>query len=538
VRKRAVILSLLLVGLMLVQPPGYASAQALRGPSQPPLYTLAQFPIPQNSSQPGAITTDAGGNIWFVEQASNMIGSFDPSTKAFAAYPIPTAGAIPQAIAVDSQGNVWFAELTPSKLGEIPSGGSSAKEFDIPTGPDDIGCGPIGVTPHDGVVWLTCEFSSQIDEFNPAGSSFKEFDLPLFYSAPLQIVFDKSGNFWFTAADVGMLGYVTVSQLQSGTTDGINEFAPINSSYITTISNPLLPGGEVRSSLSIPSGVALSPDGNSLWVTEHGGSSFDHYEIGTKSLVKYFTSPSLFPSYPNSLPNGIAIDAQGNVWIAEHGANKVAEFDPSTGSMVEYRVPCCGEGIAGVLYLALGAGGTVWFTEFFGNAIGELAPETGVSPATTTLSPERIEIGSTASATVSVALSSGADGDEVGQNFSFQASGITETGALRNLTAKFSPATVIIGANSTYSTTVSISTTGLNPGTYYLTIGAVSASTGIVSSRFLILTVPGGNEDFLIGIGVVVAAVLVLGALFFFRRRARRARKPVGLRRTRTFDLR
>ena len=523
-RRLAAVLSLLLAALMMFQPLGSATAQIAVPTSKDPLYTFSQYQIPQNSSQPGAITTDGGGNIWFVEQAGNVVASFDPSTGTFAAYPIPTANSIPQGIAVDAQGAVWFAELAPGKLGEIPPGSSTVREFDIPLGPDNLGCGPIGVTPHAGSIWITCEFSNQIDEFNPSDSSFREFDLPLIFSAPIQIVFDRSGNFWFTAADVGMLGYATVAQLQPGTADGFSEFAPINSSYITTISNPLLPGGGVRTSLSIPSGVALSPDGNSLWITEHGGSSFDHYEIGSKSLVKYFTSASSFTSYPNSLPNGIAIDAQGNIWIAEHGANKVAEFDPSTGSMVEYSVPCCGAGIAGVLYLALGPNGSVWFTEFFGNAIGELTPEAGIPPASVNLNPGRIELGPTAEAMVSIEVSWGTAGQEAGQNFSFQASGITNTGSLQNATASFSPAIASLGSNSTYSTTLTISTMGLSPGTYYLTIGAVSSSTGTTSSRFLVLTVPGGNQDLLLEIGVIAAAILALGALFTVMR----ARKGKG----------
>ena len=524
--RQGVALFLILAWLMLIQPLGHPMAQGQQGQNQTPSYGFTQYPIPQNSSQPGSIASDSSGNLWFVEQASNMIAFFDPTTKEFHAYPIPTADAFPQGIAVDAQGDVWFAELTPSVLGEIPTGSSTIKEFAIPLGPNDIGCGPIGVTPHDGDVWVTCEFSSQIDEFNPRSSSFLGFDLPLFYSAPIQIVFDTSGNFWFTAADVGMLGYATVTQLQPGTSDGISEFAPINSSYITTISNPLLPAGGVRTSLSIPSGIAIAADGNSLWVTEHGGSSFDHYEIGTKSLVKYFTSPSSFPSYPNSLPNGIAVDAQGNVWVAEHGANKIAEFDTSTESMVEYPVPCCGKGIAGALYLTLGLNGNVWFTELFGNSIAELSPEPGAPPASTSLDPGSVEVGSTGSATVSVRVSWGASGRGPNQNFSFQASGVTATGALQNISADFSPAMTSTGTNTTESTTMSISTAGLNPGVYDITIGAQSSASGIVSSTFLVLTVPAGNQGLLLDAGIILAVVVLIGALYALRRRGRASRRP------------
>jgi virginiamycin B lyase len=525
-----VALAFLLALLVVIQSLGGAPAQGSPPVNQPQqLYGFTQYSIPQNSTQPGAITVDGNGNLWFVEQGLNAIGSFDPSSGAFSSYPIPTPSALPQGIAVDPQGNVWFAELGPNKLGELGPGESAVVEVAIPPGPDGLGCGPIGVTPHGGSVWITCEFSNQIDEYTPSGGSFKEFDLPLIFSAPLQIAFDKAGNFWFTASDVGMLGYAVVAQLEQGTASGITEFAPINSTYVTTISNSLLPGGGVRTSLSLPSQIAISPDGNSLWVTEHGGSSFDHYEIGTKSLVKYFTTASSTPSYPDSLPNGIALDSNGNVWVTEHGANRVAEFVPASGSMIEYAVPCCGKGLAGVLYLTLGRNGTVWFTEFFGNAIGELSSKVGAPPAAT-LSPGSVSMGASSTANVSVSVSLKAGGPGASQEFTFRASGVTQSGAPQNLTAHFSPSALTVGPGSNATAVLSLSAAGLRPGVYYLTVGAMSTSTGVISSRFLVLTVTQGNQDLLLWAGLAAIVLIAVGAIFARRGRRRTRKRPASSR--------
>jgi virginiamycin B lyase len=525
---RGVALAALLL-LVVAQSVLGASSPGSAAPQPQKLYAFMQHAIPQNSSQPGEITIDGNGNLWFVEQGLNEIGSFNPSNDAFSAYAIPTAKAFPQGISVDAQGNIWFAELGPNKLGELQPGSTVISEAAIPTGPDGLGCGPIGVTPHEGSIWVTCEFSNQIDEYTPSDGSFKQFDLPLIFSAPLQIAFDRSGNFWFTASDVGMLGYADVAQLVSGTTSGITEFAPLNSSYVTTISNSLLPGGGVRTSLSLPSQLAISADGNSLWVTEHGASSFDHYEIGAKSLVKYFTTASSNPSYPNSLPNGISLDSDGKVWIAEHGANRVAEFDPVSGTMTEYPVPCCGKGLAGVLYLTLGPSGVVWFTEFFGNAIGELSPTTGVAPAAPLLSPGSIEMGSSASSMVTIGVQWGTGSQKADQQFGFQASGVSQTGALQNLTARFVPTTLTLGAGSNGTASLSLSTSGLKAGAYYITVGAVSSSTGVISSSFLALTVTQGNQDLLLGGGAAAILLVIVGAVYLSRRRGRvrgRGRRP------------
>jgi streptogramin lyase len=403
-------------------------------------YLISQYPLPTGSTQPSQITSEASGRIWFVEQGSNQIGSFDSATRTFAEYDIPTANALPEGIAVDQNGEVWFTELTPNGLGVLTPGNGSIHEVTLPAGPLGLGCGPIGVTPQrNGSIWVTCEFSNQLDEYVPSLHVVREFNLPVALSAPLQILFDNAGNFWFTAADAGMIGYVDVGQLRPGTSDGIEEFAPLNGTYVNTIEDSLLPSGKVITSLAIPSQIALSPDGKSLWVTEHGGSSFDRYSIGARTLTKYFTSAPGSDAYTTSLPNGLAVDAAGDVWIAEHYGNRVADFDPQSGSMVEYPIPCCSSGIAGTLYLALGANGTVWFTESFGNAIGELAPAQGVPPATITLNPPSVDMGATSSATVSVVGSWGNGSREAGQGLTFHAAGVTTTGSLRNLTATFLP---------------------------------------------------------------------------------------------------
>jgi virginiamycin B lyase len=485
----------------------------------PPLYAESQYTIPGNSTQPGAITSDSAGNLWFVEQGTNQIGRFNPTTMAFSQFTIPIPNSLPQGIAVDASGNVWFAELGSNDLAELFRANSTIREISIPAGPDGLGCGPVGVTPNaNGSVWFTCEFSNQIDEYIPSLNVVNQYNLPFAFSAPLQIVFDRSGNFWFTAADTGMLGYAIVAQLQPGTTAGIQEFAPLNETYVTTIQNSLLPSGGVKTSLAIPSQIALSPDGSSLWVTEHGAGSFDRYSIATKTLVKYFTTTPYSSAYSQSLPNGLVIDRAGEVWIAEHYGNRIAEFNPSTDAMTEYPVSCCGSGIAGTLYLTTGSGNTVWFTEFFGNAIGELKPVEGAYPPTAAISSRSLTMGTTGEASVSVQFTQGT-GNGSTRNLAPEASGITFDGKFQNLTASFAPQGLTFGQNSSAVTTLTLQTNGLRPGLYYLTIGATS-STGVISSTILQLTITQGLQVvWVIGGAAIAGGVLLLVALVAKTRR-------------------
>ena len=471
-----------------------------------PLYSLAQYPLPTGSTGPSQIASDHSGRIWFVEQGSNQIGSYDPASKSFSEFHIPTQDALPEGIAVDPAGEVWFVELTPNVLGVLSPENGAIKEVTIPPAPDGIGCGPIGVTPQgNGSVWVTCEFSNQIDEYVPSLGILKQFDLPIAFSAPLQVLFDRTGNFWFTAADSGMLGYATISQLKPGTTDGIEEFAPLNSTYLTFIVNPLLPSGKVLTSLAVPSQIAFSPDDSSLWVTEHGAGSFDRYDIASKTLTKYFTTRPDSSLYTQSLPNGIAVDPSGIVWVAEHYGNRIAEFDPTTGSMEEYPVPCCGGEIAGTLYLAMGANGTVWFTENFGNAIGELSPMGTAVPFDIALQRSAVTLGT--SGTIAVPLAISGHGEGIG-TVSLEAEGVSFDGALANLTATFSPET-LTPSGTGGTATLSLTSSGLASGIYYFTVGGTSSSTGLISSAVLVVTVSQGSQYWWAVAAVIIALLVV-----------------------------
>jgi len=504
-----------------------AASQAIGGL---PLYSVAQNPLPTGSTGPSQIASDHSGRIWFVEQGSNQVGSYDPSSKSFSEFQIPTQNALPEGIAVDSAGEVWFAELSTNGLAVLSPENGSIKEVTIPPAPDGIGCGPIGVTPQgNGSIWVTCEFSNQIDEYVPSLGILKQFDLPIAFSAPLQILFDRSGNFWFTAADSGMLGYATTSQLRPGTTDGIEEFAPLNGTYLTSIVNPLLPAGKVLTSLAVPSQIAFSPDGDSLWVTEHGAGSFDRYDIASKTLTKYFTTRPSSSLYTQALPNGIAVDSSGLVWVAEHYGNRIAEFDPATGSMEEYPVPCCKAEIAGTLYLAMGANGTVWFTENFGNAIGELIPLGTTVPFDISLQPGAITLGTSGTATVSLAVAG--TGMGIG-NLSLGAEGVSFDGALANLTATFAPGSLTPGGHGG-TATLSLTSSGLASGVYYITVGGTSSSSGLISSTVLVVTVPPGFRYWL-AVAAVAIALLVVGlVLAGLKVRSGRVRRGVSVRQKR-----
>jgi virginiamycin B lyase len=500
-------------------------------------YQLDQFPLPKGSSAPFAIANDPSGVIWVAEQGSNQIGSFDPITHLFKEYSIPTPNSDVSSISVDNKSNVWFTELNSNNLGELRDG--AVKEFRVPGAILSVGgksqeqsCGPTAALPDRfDHIWVICIFSNQIDEFFPSNESFSIFNLPVFQSGPAGLVFDHNGDFWFTAADAAMIGHGVVSQLVNGTSDGITEFPPLNDSYIFNFQESTSFLGNtknVESSLPTPTGIALSPDGGTLWISEHVDSSFDSFNIQSKSFDRFWTSKTnnVF-GYPVSLPNGIVVDPQGIVWVAEHYGNKIAEFNPTNHEMVEYNVPCCGPTSAGIYTLTLGKNGTVWFVEIFGNAIGELSPDP--LPASLTIKPEEtiLQLNSSASVDVPIMIAQTA-ASNYSSEVKLDLSGLSSTGNLSAVQANFFPNSLQLAGSQNATSTLRMAIgASLKPGVYYLTVSA-TMSDGTVYSTILQLEILSSTNQLFVYAAVIggVASILVVLTLAFRMRRTRKHGYP------------
>src|SRR5207248_1466247 len=53
------------------------------------LSSIAEFSLSSPRSTPVAITTGPDGNLWFIEQGGNQVGTINPTTHAVTEYAIP-----------------------------------------------------------------------------------------------------------------------------------------------------------------------------------------------------------------------------------------------------------------------------------------------------------------------------------------------------------------------------------------------------------------------------------------------------------------
>jgi len=123
--------------------------------------------------------------------------------------------------------------------------------------------------------------------------------------------------------------------------------------------------------LSEPISVATDQQG-SLYVGDRGNPEF---ATGTGRVQKFSASGELVGSWIHESdgfglgdPNGLALDAQGNVWVADYhnGYDAIQEYDPSGRALQNIQQPATG--------IAIDRTGNIYVTDFYCTCLVKLAP--------------------------------------------------------------------------------------------------------------------------------------------------------------------
>lgn len=97
---------------------------------------------------------------------------------------------------------------------------------------------------------------------------------------------------------------------------------------------------EVHSGLTLPNGIAWSPDSSSMFLVDSMQKivlrfPFDAEASELAGAPEIFVGPDQF----EGLPDGLCIDRRGHLWVAEFGASIVREFSPSGLNLSEIAIP-------------------------------------------------------------------------------------------------------------------------------------------------------------------------------------------------------
>jgi streptogramin lyase len=198
----------------------------------------------------------------------------------------------------------WAQPATPDEFVTYEKKSSFIKEFTVPF--EELGLRGV-ITDPKGNVWFyhSTNVTSILVMFESDSNKFTEFpvegetaaDNPIINLASSQLAFDSKRNaVWFTDARTNSIGKLDVA-----------------SGQIDLLRVPTDGAG--------PMGIALSPDGNTVWFAEITGDKIASVDAESMEIVEYSTGE-------NSGPALLTFDDSDILWVTLSFSNSVLRIDP------------------------------------------------------------------------------------------------------------------------------------------------------------------------------------------------------------------
>ncbi|MBN1148556.1 MAG: SMP-30/gluconolactonase/LRE family protein [Anaerolineales bacterium] len=233
----------------------------------------------------GPVWSERDGCLYFTEWLGNRVWAWR-ETGAVPLFELE-AGSGPSGLAQDAEGNLWACLYDARELARISPQGELLQIIDAWHGQPFKGICDLALDPQGGVY------------------------------------FSDSGDFgedWQTGRPAGAIYY-------------------------------LGPAGELKQvddSLRFPNGVAVSPDGRTLYVDEHRANRVLAYDIlpggslsGRRVLHELDSECLLAPESCFELgPDGLCLDHEGSLWVAHYGGGKLVHIGRDDACLGEIRLTC------------------------------------------------------------------------------------------------------------------------------------------------------------------------------------------------------
>ncbi len=271
---------------------------------------IQQFPIPGvkgGTTSWGMTVDNTRGLVWFTEETSNSIWSFNISTHKFTRYELPSENAFPFGIAVGQNGDVWFTEFFDNNIGEItPSG--NLTQIPIPlSGLLEASSITVDQT---GKVWFTLPGIDFIGSYYDGEFAFK--NLTGLAELPVGIAVDSQGNLWLTQHGPSFIA----------------EYNP-TTDYFESISTSIPTVASVAEidQTTLPYFDYVDQNGD-VWFNEHYGNAMAEFIPSNNTLIEYYI--------PTKIGHGVGnisgmltstLSPSGQPWYTELFAGKVGTIN-------------------------------------------------------------------------------------------------------------------------------------------------------------------------------------------------------------------
>jgi lactonase len=219
-------------------------------------------------------------------------------------FKVSDEGRILEGAIFDRSGNLLFCDVSGRRVLRL----TPARQLSTLVTLDTLSPGGLAFHP-DGRLFIAAldipNGRGAILAVQPDGSGLQAIVPPVTGYMPNDLVFDSKGGFYFT----DFKGNATEPK------GGVYYAAP----DLTTI-RPVLPN------LAMANGLALGPDGKTLWATEFGRNLLHRIELADATTIAPIGSAIAY-HFTGPAPDSMRADADGNVYVAIYGQGRVLAFN-------------------------------------------------------------------------------------------------------------------------------------------------------------------------------------------------------------------
>jgi DNA-binding beta-propeller fold protein YncE len=229
----------------------------------------------------------------------------------------------------------------------------------------------VGYDPADGNVWVANTRNNRIDEFSTSGTSIASCPntsrLTSTFNWPMAVAFDPSGTMYVADTFNNRIVAINVAQCSTNTTAdpiwtvgtrgaGTNQFIkPWDLTYDTTQNRLLvldtdndrivslnpstgawngviaLTKGTAAGDVSLPEGIAVDASGN-IWVADTGNNRVEEFSSTGVFMNQMVGTYGTSGNTSLNAPQGLAFDTTGLLYVADANNNRIQVFQPQSGS--------------------------------------------------------------------------------------------------------------------------------------------------------------------------------------------------------------
>lgn len=150
----------------------------------------------------------------------------------------------------------------------------------------------------------------------------------------VRVLLERDGVNSFNDCHTDQLGRIYVGAIRSDLDDLKAEKVP-GECYRINLDGSI---DELYSGVEISNGIGFSPDGSTLYHVDSTSKGLITHDVdgdGSVSNRRHLGGPS----FVKGIPDGMCVDAEGNLWVAHVGGRRVVKLSPAGDEIGEIPVP-------------------------------------------------------------------------------------------------------------------------------------------------------------------------------------------------------